>query len=311
MVLGGAMVGGADGLPLTTEELIVDDLPSDCPVIGSPHTMIDDDNNLLCDLGGLDVDDLLASTPGVAAACVGGGVAHAVSYTSLLPPLPHSLSRVLPPTASAKDGAIAAGVDDELLERLNRVMSLIPETTRGIGPDADCLIQCWVPSRGADSSPSSLSLSSSSRSVSSEDGVCEDADSSSLTSNAVSCVLNGANDRLVRFRQCSSHYQFATAQGGQGLPGRVFASGRPEMSLDVLRYSQSDYLRLKDAQMCGVKASMSIPVYVRDSSEGGCNALRTVASVEVVKLSHDLDCGAITERIAGLLEAVDFTVWGR
>ncbi len=70
-----------------------------------------------------------------------------------------------------------------------------------------------------------------------------------------------ASDRdrldLELFRECSNGFIMSP---GEGLPGRVLQSQKPEWLLDVSVESESSFLRNKIAGICGLKTGFAIPV---------------------------------------------------
>ena len=59
------------------------------------------------------------------------------------------------------------------------------------------------------------------------------------------------------FHECSQGFIMSK---GEGLPGRVFKSEKPEWMLDVSVESENSFLRNKIAGICGVKTGFSIPI---------------------------------------------------
>ena len=115
---------------------------------------------------------------------------------------------------------------------------------------------------------------------------------------------------LTHFGERSKLYKFQVDGGAaEGLPGRVFVSGRPEMTLDVQRYGKANYLRIDEAINCGIKASVGIPVYSRGPCES--DSLDTVAVVEISKVSEKLNMERLSCKLADVFESVDLHTWGR
>ena len=61
---------------------------------------------------------------------------------------------------------------------------------------------------------------------------------------------------LELFYECSQEFIMSE---GEGLPGRVFSSKKPEWMLDVSVESEDSFLRNKIAGVCGVKTGFAIP----------------------------------------------------
>lgn len=72
-------------------------------------------------------------------------------------------------------------------------------------------------------------------------------------------VAADSNQRdLELFHECSQGFIMSK---GEGLPGRVFLSRKPEWMLDVSVESEESFLRNKIAGICGVKTGFAIPVF--------------------------------------------------
>ena len=69
-------------------------------------------------------------------------------------------------------------------------------------------------------------------------------------------------EAIDQFRLCSEDFIIPP---NQGLPGRVWASGKPQWIVDVSAKSETYFLRNQIAAACGVKAGFGIPV--RESSQ--------------------------------------------
>ena len=70
-------------------------------------------------------------------------------------------------------------------------------------------------------------------------------------------VDNRDRPDLELFYECSQGFIMSK---GEGLPGRVFSSKKPEWMLDVSIESESSFLRNKIAAICGVKTGFAIPI---------------------------------------------------
>lgn len=64
---------------------------------------------------------------------------------------------------------------------------------------------------------------------------------------------------LEQFWECSKSF---VLRPGEGLPGRVWSSGKPEWIVDVSAESETYFLRNKIAKAFGVKAGLGVPIVV-------------------------------------------------
>ncbi|KAL6868275.1 hypothetical protein ACP4OV_015120 [Aristida adscensionis] len=105
------------------------------------------------------------------------------------------------------------------------------------------------------------------------------------------------DERLTGYREVSRQFTFAATQGpGQfpGLPGRVFLSGLPEWTSNVMYYSASEYMRIEHAIRHEVRGSLGLPVF--DCSGGSCCAvLEVVMTQEKDNFASEIDdlCDAL------------------
>lgn len=79
---------------------------------------------------------------------------------------------------------------------------------------------------------------------------------------------------LAGYREVSRHFVFSAKEETclqPGLPGRVFISGVPEWTSNVLYYSKPEYLRMEYALHHEVRGSLAMPIY--DPSKGSCCAV--------------------------------------
>ena len=111
-------------------------------------------------------------------------------------------------------------------------------------------------------------------------------------------------DALAAFRFASTHYAFSpngpaahTGNFPVGMPGRVYNSGRAELSPDVQLYDREQYPRLPDAVHCGIKGTLAVPVF--DDAASGAARRRPAAVIEVATSRDDVDWGAMIDRISG------------
>lgn len=77
-----------------------------------------------------------------------------------------------------------------------------------------------------------------------------------LSSNYYVVASSNQHD-LELFYECSKGFIMSK---GEGLPGRVFSSTKPEWMLDVSAESENSFLRNKIAGVCGVKTGFAIPL---------------------------------------------------
>jgi len=104
------------------------------------------------------------------------------------------------------------------------------------------------------------------------------------------CVA-GMGDLLALFRCISCRFSFGADPSKPellGAPGRVYRSGKPELTCNVQQYSRETYLRRAEAAQCRVQSSMLLPVF---SIPPGKNNPATAALgvVEVVQTSDDME----------------------
>mmetsp|Transcript_15537 Transcript_15537/g.39556 ORF Transcript_15537/g.39556 Transcript_15537/m.39556 type:complete len:625 (-) Transcript_15537:1077-2951(-) len=185
-------------------------------------------------------------------------------------------------------GNAAAVLDlDDVAGKLQHVMSRLQAVKVG---GEKCLVQAWMPH---DNSPLLASKCYWASFLSRQYGIGPTQGEDSME-----------DMKLSYFRNCSEKYRFCFKEDGEGLPGRVFVTGRAEMTLDVQKYNHVDYFRLLDAQKCGIHSTIAIPVYQRVGSQ-----LKTVAAIEVVNLETHFT--PIIDQLANLLETVDLSSWGR
>lgn len=171
-------------------------------------------------------------------------------------------------------------VGGAFVERLREALTYLPLRKR-----ESRLLQIWVPD---DDDPETLMTS--------------------LGTNFLPYLIEGPGDELAAFRSFSISYRFGVGQfsGVEGLPGRVFRSGRPEISSNVQGYQRTDYPRLPDAIRCGIRASVGLPIYNTQSG-----APKTVAVLEIVRLSNDQSFGDELQELASALGVVHLSTWGQ
>uniref|UniRef100_A0A7S3UEE5 Uncharacterized protein n=1 Tax=Picocystis salinarum TaxID=88271 RepID=A0A7S3UEE5_9CHLO len=181
----------------------------------------------------------------------------------------------MPPTLEPNQGCESAFV-----ERLREALTYLPLRKR-----ESRLLQIWVPD---DEDPDTMLTS--------------------LGTNFLPYLIEGPGDELAAFRSYSISYRFGVGQfsGVEGLPGRVFRSGRPEISSNVQEYQRTDYPRLPDAIRCGIRASVGLPIYTTQAG-----APKTVAVLEIVRLSNDQSFGDELQELASALGLVHLSTWGQ
>ncbi|VAH49136.1 unnamed protein product [Triticum turgidum subsp. durum] len=106
---------------------------------------------------------------------------------------------------------------------------------------------------------------------------------------------------LAGYREVSRHFVFSAKEetGLQpGLPGRVFISGVPEWTSNVLYYSKPEYLRMEYALHHDVRGSLAMPIY--DPSKGSCCAV-----LELITKKEKPDFAAEMDNLRHALQAVN------
>ena len=190
-----------------------------------------------------------------------------------------------------------------VLERLNSAMRDLLASDKGAGGGGDAggsLVQLWLPSRDA---PGQEILA---------------------TRGAPFTVAGHSGDALAAFRSASTHYAFsapssAPVAGAQplpvGMPGRVFSTGRAEITPDVQLYKKSEYARLPDAAACGIRGTLALPVFDMAGTSPahgvgvgaptqhmGGSPGKPVAVLEFATPSHDVEWPSVIARIRAVLE---------
>nr|CAD1819924.1 unnamed protein product [Ananas comosus var. bracteatus] len=106
---------------------------------------------------------------------------------------------------------------------------------------------------------------------------------------------------LAGYREVSRQFTFSAKEAPgmfPGLPGRVFMSGMPEWTSNVLYYDGFEYLRMEYALTHRVRGSLAMPVF--DSKEGSCCAV-----LELVTMSEKPDFDAEMDSVCNALEEVN------
>ncbi|XP_019100602.1 PREDICTED: protein NLP8 isoform X2 [Camelina sativa] len=105
--------------------------------------------------------------------------------------------------------------------------------------------------------------------------------------------------RLSQYREVSRKFTFA-AEANQcsflGLPGRVFVSGVPEWTSNVMYYKTDEYLRMKHAIDNEVRGSMAIPV-LEASGTSCCAVMEFVTCKE--KPNFDMEMDSVCRSLQG------------
>ncbi|CAF2174159.1 unnamed protein product [Brassica napus] len=99
------------------------------------------------------------------------------------------------------------------------------------------------------------------------------------------------DSRLSGYREVSRKYTFSaeTSQySSPGLPGRVFISGVPEWTSNVMYYKTAEYLRMKHALDNDVRGSIAIPV-LQASGSSCCAVLELVTCREKPNFDLEMD----------------------
>lgn len=106
---------------------------------------------------------------------------------------------------------------------------------------------------------------------------------------------------LAGYREISRGFTFSaeeTPGSFPGLPGRVFISGLPEWTSNVVYYSKCEYLRADYANSHEVRGSLAVPIF--DPKEKSCCAV-----LELVTTKEKPDFNLEMESVCNALQAVD------
>ncbi|ESQ44129.1 hypothetical protein EUTSA_v10005779mg [Eutrema salsugineum] len=99
------------------------------------------------------------------------------------------------------------------------------------------------------------------------------------------------DSRLSGYREVSRKFTFSTEASqysSPGLPGRVFISGVPEWTSNVMYYKAAEYLRMKHALDNKVRGSIAIPV-LEPSGTSCCAVLELVTCREKPNFDLEMD----------------------
>uniref|UniRef100_A0A0E0F4I2 RWP-RK domain-containing protein n=1 Tax=Oryza meridionalis TaxID=40149 RepID=A0A0E0F4I2_9ORYZ len=131
-----------------------------------------------------------------------------------------------------------------LTERMLRALAMLKEASGGEA----ILVQVWMPVRNGEQHV--------------------------LTTSDQPFLLD---QKLRGYREVSRQFTFSAEEGPglfPGMPGRVFMSGMPEWTSNVMYYHGSEYLRVDYARRHEVRGSLAMPVF--NSSGGSCCAVLEV-----------------------------------
>uniref|UniRef100_A0A0E0R6P3 RWP-RK domain-containing protein n=1 Tax=Oryza rufipogon TaxID=4529 RepID=A0A0E0R6P3_ORYRU len=167
-----------------------------------------------------------------------------------------------------------------LTERMLRALAMLKEASGGEA----ILVQVWMPVRNGEQHV--------------------------LTTSDQPFLLD---QKLTGYREVSRQFTFSAEEGPglfPGLPGRVFMSGMPEWTSNVMYYHGSEYLRVDYARRHEVRGSLAMPVF--NSSGGSCCAVLEVVMtrekdnfcLEMVNVSNALQSYSRDQKLA-LMEIFD------
>ncbi|CAH8265825.1 unnamed protein product [Arabidopsis lyrata] len=97
--------------------------------------------------------------------------------------------------------------------------------------------------------------------------------------------------RLSQYREVSRKFTFASEANQSsfpGLPGRVFISGVPEWTSNIMYYKTDEYLRMKHAIDNEVRGSIAIPI-LEASGTSCCAVMEFVTSKEKPNFDMEMD----------------------
>ncbi|CAL9149695.1 unnamed protein product [Musa hybrid cultivar] len=109
------------------------------------------------------------------------------------------------------------------------------------------------------------------------------------------------DQNLAGYREVSRHFTFSTKDAPGlflELPGRVFISGRPEWTSNVIYYNRFEYLRVDYAVIHDVRGSLAVPIFDPDGCS--CHAvLELVTTIEKPNFDTEM------ESVSKALQAVN------
>lgn len=106
---------------------------------------------------------------------------------------------------------------------------------------------------------------------------------------------------LAGYREVSRVFTFSAKETPgmfPGVPGRVFISGLPEWTSNVLYYNKFEYLRVEHAISHDVRGSLAVPVF--DPHQSKCRAV-----LELVTMKEKSNFDVEMENVCRALQAVD------
>ncbi|KAG6504640.1 protein NLP2-like isoform X1 [Zingiber officinale] len=109
------------------------------------------------------------------------------------------------------------------------------------------------------------------------------------------------DNSLAGYREVSRHFTFSSREAPglfTGLPGRVYVSGRPEWTSNVIYYRNFEYLRMDHAVNHKVCGSLAVPIF--DADVDSCRAV-----LELVTTNEKCNFDTEMEKISEALEAVN------
>ncbi|KAJ8484204.1 hypothetical protein OPV22_016689 [Ensete ventricosum] len=121
------------------------------------------------------------------------------------------------------------------------------------------------------------------------------------------CILSTSeqpfllDEILAGYREISRQFTFSAKEAPglfTGLPGRVYISGMPEWTSNVIYYRKFEYLRVDYAISHEVRGSLAVPVF--DPYEGSC-----LAVLELVTTRERPNFDAEIETVCNALQAVN------
>lgn len=99
------------------------------------------------------------------------------------------------------------------------------------------------------------------------------------------------DQNLAGYREVSRHFTFSTKDAPGlflELPGRVFISGRPEWTSNVIYYNRFEYLRVDYAVIHDVRGSLAVPIFDPDGCS--CHAvLELVTTIEKPNFDTEME----------------------
>lgn len=169
--------------------------------------------------------------------------------------------RVTDPKSGFPSCTVPRSLSHSLDEKMLKALSLFIESS-GSGSGEGILAQVWTPIRTGDQY---------------------------LLSTCDQAYL--LDPRLSQYREVSRKFTFATEANQcsfRGLPGRVFISGVPEWTSNVMYYRTDEYLRMKHAVDNEVRGSIAIPI-LEASGTSCCAVMELVTFKEKPNFDLEMD----------------------